>query len=336
MNLILTDTCNRACPYCFAQSKVTLGDDGNTKSASPITVENYGIYLDFLEKSSIRDLKLLGGEPTTHPEFERIVEMGLERHFSITVFTNGLWSRRVQQLFDRSNTASIQFLFNVNEPHLQTDWEHVKQRESLKIAGERGTLGFNIYRPDFNLLFVSDLIDSFGLRREVRLGLAHPIVGEVNESPSDAQLPIIGTRLISQLKELEIRNILGSFDCGFSLCMFPEDELGTLITSTTGFRSQCSVIVDVGPDLTVWPCFPLSAVYNTSLSEFDSADSIVEYYSRLLSGIGAVGSLSECLECKYKQRRQCTGGCLARTLRNWSDVGDTLIVDKLNQHMASR
>lgn len=336
MNLILTDVCNRACPYCFAQSKVSLADREVAGVAAPISLDNYELVLDFLEKSSVPELKLLGGEPTTHPEITRIVERGLARGLVITIFSNGLWSSRVQQLFRQPNTDGVRFLINVNEPARQSGQENARQHRALEIAGERASLGFNIYRSDFDLRFVADLIDRHGLRREVRLGLAHPIVGEINEAPGDAELPVIGARLIAQLRELESRDVLGSFDCGFPLCMFPAAELDALVTCSTGFSAHCGIIIDIGPDLTVWPCFPLSNVHNVRLQDFATLAELRDYYSRQLSGVRAMGSLPECLDCRYLKRNQCAGGCMARTLRSWSGTGDPQILEKLNRTTVAR
>ena len=66
MNLIITDWCNRACPYCFAREKVgLLGSDAPTRFLSLPDLE---FYLEFLVRSGLRELKLLGGEPTLHPQ----------------------------------------------------------------------------------------------------------------------------------------------------------------------------------------------------------------------------------------------------------------------------
>ena len=40
--------------------------------------------------------------------------------------------------------------------------------------------GFNIYRTDFDLAFLFQWINTFGLRRNIRLGMAHPILGRSN------------------------------------------------------------------------------------------------------------------------------------------------------------
>ena len=83
--------------------------------------------IDFLTRSGSTDLKLLGGEPTTHPEFPRFVEAGLRRGLTVTVFTNGLWSAKVRAFVEQCADPAFQFLFNVNEPGLQSPQETASQ-----------------------------------------------------------------------------------------------------------------------------------------------------------------------------------------------------------------
>jgi MoaA/NifB/PqqE/SkfB family radical SAM enzyme len=328
MNLIITDRCNRACPYCFAQEKVRLS--GQSEGGRFLAFADLEYYLEFLRRSGIADLKLLGGEPSLHPEFQRIVRAGLERGLKVTVFTNGLWPAQVMDFVAQTDTVSFSFLFNVNEPHIQPKWESARQAESLALAGSRGMLGFNIFRTDFDLRFGLELVDRFGLKREIRLGLAHPIAGHANDFVKDRELPLLGERLLAQMEELEKKDVLVALDCGFPLCMFPEDKLDRLVTSAKpGRYSICGPIIDVGPDLTAWPCFPLSRLLNVSLRDFSNAKELVKHYEHKLAAVRNIGFLDRCLECRFRRRGQCCAGCVARTLRNWEEEGDHDILEKL-------
>jgi MoaA/NifB/PqqE/SkfB family radical SAM enzyme len=327
LNLIITDRCNRSCPYCFAQEKVRLS--GSEAGARFLSLADLQYCIEFLRRSGSTELKLLGGEPTTHPEFSRFVEAGLQQGLVVTVFTNGLWSPQVTQFAEQCETPSLQFLFNINEPGVQPEAETARQAGSLRVAAGRGMIGFNIYRPDFDLRFVAGLIDRYGLRREVRLGVAHPIAGQQNEFVADGDLPRLGERLLDQLAELEKMNILGGIDCGFPLCMFPEQDLGRLVTCIRpGPLSVCQPVIDVGTDLTVWPCFPLSGLLNVSLRDFATMADLSRYYEGKLAALRSMGFMDRCLDCKYRLRGQCCGGCVARTLRNWERNGDAAVLEK--------
>jgi MoaA/NifB/PqqE/SkfB family radical SAM enzyme len=324
MNLIITDVCNRNCPYCFAESKLKR----ETGKEKYISMENFQAYLDFLEKSGEKKLKILGGEPTLHPQFTLMVDTSLERGFEITIFTNGLWKPEVLDYFKKGIPPNIEFVFNLNEPHRQAESENARQAKSLECAGSHGKCGYNIYRKDFNLLFLGDIIETYSLKKFIRLGLACPIVNTHNEHIADDDLKAAGTRLARQLRQLEKRDILGSFDCGFPLCIFSEAELGGLTLSTTGIKSICGPIIDVGADLTAWPCFPLGNMLNVKLTDFQSRDHLETFYREKLRPFSQFGSRDDCLGCKYRLRNQCSGGCLARGIVQWAK-SDASVFEKL-------
>jgi hypothetical protein len=333
MNLIINNTCNRACPYCFARSKVNLSDTSTGSKAQDISLENFERYLDFHVASGIPLLKLLGGEPTLHPEFLEFIRRAHQRCLETLVFTNGLWPRRVQEALRSIPLPDwrLKFLFNVNEPHLQPAAQFAHAQESMRIAGLQGSCGFNIYREEFDLEFVPDLVDACGLDRGLRLGLASPIVGTENSFLDTGVLKALGARLAEQLRKLERRDVLAAFDCGFPLCMFSEEALGSLVLNSRGVQSVCGYPIDVGPDLTAWPCFPLSDCENVRLLDFRNAAELRAHYAKRLAGFRRMGTTEECLTCKFLDRGQCCGGCVARTLRDWAAKGDPDVIRKLGR-----
>ncbi len=323
MNLITTDVCNRNCPYCFAEFKLT-----RRKQESFISMESFLAYLDFLDRSSDKRLKLLGGEPTLHPEFTALVDKGLERGFEVTIFTNGMWKPAVVDYFKKGIPPQVFFVFNINEPGVRAEDEARRQAAGLELVGNHAKAGFNLFHKDFDLLFLGDIIDRYDLQRVIRLGLACPITNTPTQYIGDEDLKAVGTRLVEQLRRLEERGILGSLDCGFPLCMFDETELGKLQLCSTGFNSICDPIIDVGADLTAWPCFPLSNMFNVKLTDFESKEPLLAYYREKFNPFRSFGSREECLGCKYLDRSQCSGGCLARGIVEFAK-NDAAFFEKL-------
>jgi len=331
MNLIITDQCNRSCPYCFAGRKVVYPGHKKGAQFNAISMQAVDWYLDFNLRSGINDLKLLGGEPSLHPRLSDIVIKGLDRGMRITMFTNGIWPKTVTTFFSTHTDERVSFVFNINEPSLQTPNENEKQLQALAVAGNRAMIGFNIYQENFDLLFIKDLVNKFSLKRKIRLGLASPIVGAGNSYLPNKVLGSVGRRLAAQLKELETHDILGAFDCGFPMCMFEPDDLGSLaLTTVHGFASLCGSVIDVGPDLNTWPCFPLSGLLNIHLPDFNNWIEVDEYFRNKTAPLRSFGSMDSCLDCKFLRREQCVGGCLARTVNSWMESGDTRLVEKLN------
>lgn len=65
------------------------------------------------------------------------------------------------------------------------------------------------------------------------------------------------------------------------MCMFEDEDLGKVFKYSRGQVSfQCGPAIDIGTDLSVWSCFPLSKFYTKSLFEFSSFQEIVTYYGR--------------------------------------------------------
>lgn len=62
-NVLLTETCVRSCPYCFAKQYMSEADVKDS-----LTWDNLIYIADFLQSSNINHISLLGGEPLLHPD----------------------------------------------------------------------------------------------------------------------------------------------------------------------------------------------------------------------------------------------------------------------------
>jgi radical SAM protein with 4Fe4S-binding SPASM domain len=99
--LELTPDCNNRCPGC---GNVFI-DDKTTRPLStrlPLNAAGWGAILEKIGGHAQR-LKVTGGEPTLHPEFEAIIKFIAEKSLPFTLFTNGRWNepdRLVGFLYD--------------------------------------------------------------------------------------------------------------------------------------------------------------------------------------------------------------------------------------------
>lgn len=312
MNILLTDYCNRSCSFCFAKQRVT--PSGKIRKGTSMTVKNYNRILSFLEKSQVGDVRLLGGEPTLHPKFIDYVETALKRGFKVHIFTNGIMPRKVVDYLSSVDSHSISILVNISPPDQYNDnqWERIQK--ALGIIGSPLGLGITVASPDFEYAFLLPLIDKFGLHKRIRVGIAQSIVGTDNQYLPLKMYRATGRAIVNMAETCEKKDILIGFDCGLTQCMFTEKELGKLGKLSEGFMVRCGPIIDVGTDLSIWSCFPLSNVFNTHLDHFQCYRDIVKAYERALAPYRSLGSRSECINCKFLKRNQCKGGCLSHTL----------------------
>lgn len=332
MNLVITKACNRKCPYCFAKSEVELGQ---SVAQQNISIENVKRFLSFLKKSHMGGLKLLGGEPTLHPKYTEIVDLGIKDDIHVTTFTNGLWPQKVIDYYKASKYERFSFVFNVNEQKLRSKDEYKRLSKSLKAVAPKSALGFNIFEEDFDLTFLCDIIDEFKLQPRVRIGMASPIVGCDNHSISTKALPNFAKRLVEQLRYLDSRNVIAVFDCGFTFCMFDEEDVKDIVYSTAhGLFSKCTFIGDVDYKLNVWPCFPLSNIPHVNLNDFKNYHELHNFYDEKLRGIRRIGSKDECLTCRFMKRNQCCGGCMARTMNDIIENNDPAMLEKMQMQLS--
>ncbi|MBI4499774.1 MAG: radical SAM protein [Gemmatimonadetes bacterium] len=323
-NVLLTQACVRSCPYCFARKHMS------ASSPDDILAWEDLIYLaDFFQMSGEQRFPILGGEPTLHPDFVEMMVYLLARDFHVNVFTSGIMSNRMLEsavaAFDGIPHDRLSFTCNLNDPgRTRTSLaEQESVKRFLAAFGERVVPGFNIYRTDFELDFLFRLINEYGLHRTLRLGVAHPIAGKKNLFITPADLGRVIERLCSYGPLFERLRIKPGFDCGFPLCRFTEEQLGWYYRFTGGhYDFGCAPVIDIGPDMMVWSCFPMSGFHQRSIYEFNSLQEVHDYYQQLHRSIRveAGGIYEACDACTYREDGLCAGGCVAHSLsRFWQE-----------------
>ncbi|PLY01244.1 MAG: hypothetical protein C0624_10780 [Desulfuromonas sp.] len=313
-NLLITNDCPRDCTFCFAKSR--LGKAGSDSPAQIMSREKLRYIMDFLEKTGDKQFRLLGGEPTHHPEFKEIVTEALERGFHVHVFSNAMMPKETADFLADIPQGKISFLCNVSPQACDAPADKEKVSYALEKLGGRAQVGITLTEPEFEYEFLIEMINRYKLRPRIRIGIAQPIVGEDNDFLKPADYKATGTNIVAMAEDCASRNIMIGFDCGMTHCMFTEEEMGRLMMKSEGFRSVCEPIIDVGPNLDVWHCFPLSEVLNTRLDKYDIRADVTAAYRKKASPYRAFGCMAECLNCKHRKWGQCSGGCMAHAMNS--------------------
>ncbi|GAB4338341.1 MAG: hypothetical protein Kow0089_10220 [Desulfobulbaceae bacterium] len=313
MNIFITNHCPRKCSFCFARTRIGLSAD--RENADIMSLENVRRIMDFLEASDEYQLRLLGGEPTTHPAFLDITREAVERGFRVQVFTNGMLPPSLTDELRALPEKSLSFLCNVSPQARDTTEQKEQVRYFLKTFNRWVQLGVTLTGPALDYRYLIEAIERYDLLRRIRVGIAQPIVGPTRNSfLATDKYRETGKFIVSMARECVKKDILLGFDCGLTLCMFDEEEIGVLTKCADGFRALCDPIIDVGPDLDVWHCFPMAETLNTRLELFRTRRQIVDYYKKLTLPYRQLGCMKQCVTCVYRIRGQCTGGCLAHAM----------------------
>ena len=263
-------------------------------------------------------MSLLGGEPTLHPDFVDFVFYLLERNFNVTVFTSGILSdlkiKQLKEISYKFDDNNISFVCNLNKPSLSTKQELTKIENFLSEFGKYIIPGFNIHELDFDISFIINYINTFQLKKSLRLGLAHPIYDGKNKHIALIDYPKMAAKIVSYVDDFENNNIDVGFDCGMPMCLFSDESIGKFYkTSKRLLNFTCGPAIDIGINMETWTCFPFS-YEKKSIFDFDNVSDVVKYHTNFIEEIRkekkVFGIFDDCENCKHRKKGLCSGGCL--------------------------
>ena len=315
-NLIISNGCNAACDYCFASSFL---QNSITVSKTPfMSIEEYGTYLDFLDRSGIDDVRLLGGEPTLHPRFAEMIDLGKRKRKHITVFTNGVSPDSAISALMKLSPDECTIIVNMNA---KINSDQAMRRENVfHQLGQRVIAGYTISSPVFSLENLIRSIGKFNLKRIIRLGIALPIYGKKNRFLHPKQYRMVGHSLAEQSFQTADKGILIEPDCGFVRCMFSEEDFYRLEENRFHYISCCSPVLDFCTGGEILHCFSVSEKFRTIFSGQPDINEIRRNFTVRTEPWRKTGIYPECASCSFRQNGECCGGCLSAVMRRFIPV----------------
>ncbi len=311
-NILLTTRCNLSCRYCFAQEKLA-------SARANMSMKNVQRVIDFLKRSNTPVFRVMGGEPTLHPQFNEIIQLAISAGMRVDVLSNATWSADTAALFERIPSKYLLFLLNIDHPDNYTpkQWA-VIERNLDRLKGRGGiTLSFNVFEKEPRSDYVLDLAESYDFKY-IRLSLSLPVLGAGNACLPVEELPAVAPFVIRFTAQAEARGIAVQLDNAVPLCIFDDAEIGKLLLHGVydlNRNTRCNPIIDIGPDLTIWSCFCLSSLKNRKLDDFQTLAEAQAYY-RQVWGVyqDKVYPMEQCTTCYLREKWGCQGGCLTYAL----------------------
>jgi radical SAM protein with 4Fe4S-binding SPASM domain len=280
-----------------------------------MTKETFFSALDFLQRSGMTQMRLLGGEPTLHPRIIEFLEEIRRRHLSTLIFSNGLMPESVLEYLEQSEEGRIALMINAAAMENSAEEIH-KQRAVLKRLRGKAMLGVNITSPAVDLSILLEWTIEFQLNPFIRLGLAHPCHGSENRYLHPNQYAAVGDRLQRFRKKTRQQGVTLRYDCGFVPCLFSQNEPESWKEIFGEAQFVCSPIPDILPDGSLIPCYPLGRGFGEEMiSAEEGAADVRGRFSRQLQAFRGPGIYRECESCPFRQSGLCPGGCLAAALK---------------------
>jgi organic radical activating enzyme len=316
-NVVLTKNCNKGCSYCFANHNY----DENIMSLD--------VFHKILELSVSRGhIQLLGGEPTLHPQFDKILAAAFEMVPAVTLISNFLFSSEVLTTIVNTiqNKKEISFLVN------STDLD-IKDR--MKIFSENyNTVYKTLYEfgmehvisngitidesRDFE--YYSNYIDFLNNNliniERFRISLRFPGPDDKNNFYfiNNTKIGDLILKIIQKATNLGIKIGL---DCIHYRCLYEsKEEFKYLFKYLDAYdKYNCHSAGNTGPmdfcaDGQVTHCFPCTKLHVNFLQENDINDIAAKFKLLYNDAMRKVTVPEACTKCEYYKDLSCQGPCL--------------------------
>ncbi len=234
-------------------------------------IEDFYKLSDIYKMNKIREIRLLGGEPSLHQEFVNILKFSIQKFDKIWIFTNMCIPKNVEDYITQTKSKKLNFVINIDTIAFN---KSTKLRQQIINRVTAFNHFSNIYlaftiddiKKDYVAMydyFPSEIFPSI----HSTFGIAKPIVGEkpfFRPSSTEERL-LVGKKVIKTTKELITKHVSSiSIDCGLTKDMFSKDDLSFLTKNVSIKGWGCEGFwggFDIDTDLTISSCFPYSHVW---------------------------------------------------------------------------
>jgi sulfatase maturation enzyme AslB (radical SAM superfamily) len=304
--VIPTYKCNleQECSYCYAKE--------SSQKFGEMKIENFKKIVDWLSEEYKKvELVLIGGEPTTHPAFDQMLNYLSQKVKSVKLYTNGLFGNK--KLREIINNPVVK-KFNMHYDSLYINTPKTKERffhnlDKIYEAERSINLRYNISHPDFEY---SELIKAAEKYNALILYSISAPGGKNNEY---VPLEYVG-RFIPRLKEFlaaaEHAGIRVKSARPLPYCAFEShvDDLDKIIKNG-GIKGYCQPYKAINPDMTMLGCSSLIDFQMIKVNNKDDFMRALHTFDREIDALKwEKPAIEKCKTCDFFAGKVCQGGCL--------------------------
>ncbi len=322
MNFIITKKCDKGCSYCFTDK-----NDRSNQNQKDMSLDDIKeILYKFPQTTSA--VRLLGGEPTQHPQFTEILEELLFKRETehLFIISNFLFDKKILDYFvyilrDKNLRSKVSFLANGTELNIKNRMPVFKRNyETLyDIYNARGVNGitltttlteyndFDYYKKYFKWIY-SELNRKV---KKLRFGIDLSSTKIINNTKYGDIIYHLYSEYV--LKE----KIAINADCIVPQCVFSDDLKNNkqdLFFSNTveDLKPTCTgCVMDVFPDMSAIYCYQASECKVDNILEFPTGDAICNSLNEQYQNeIKKYQVPQDCLNCICYKNETCKGLCI--------------------------
>ena len=310
MNLMINTYCNFHCPYCFAQTEM------KTNNVKNITLENFKKYLDFLQKNEESDVRIIGGEPTLHPQFFEFIDTIIEYECfsSVLIFSNFSFPIEfAQKIVEYSDKIVIEFLPNINNnPKFLPIIERNLDLLTTSLPDRINRISINIYDPNQDMDFWENIIAKYNIR-DIRWSITVPNMKLANNFNFKEYFYSFQNVLKEMVTWATKYDVTFSCDCNNPpICAYDDSFISYVMKIDPDFfgRFACDgSALDVTPELDIIGCFGCNK-FKHKLAEFETFDEIIDLLHEEEDTLRKTPPQEECISCPRHARSGLYCACL--------------------------
>ena len=318
LNIYPTDYCNRRCAFCKLTGVLT-----TEENRRDMTMEDIDRIIDFSKRSGVSIIRILGGEPSHHPQIVELIERIYEKGLCVgIIFTNGIFDNDelIECILRHNIPINMNYfpkdeykqgqlkLVHNNMRRLFLDKNDLKGMVGQKLVkNTTGTLSITFYKPMQKYQYIIDAGLKYGVG-SIRWAASHSSITQENRHVHWKLLRQMVPVMINFVRDALKSGISTCVECGLVPCILSKKEYHFLTRFTDGFTFKCEPILDVFPDLSVHYCMGMPIVswiteHNT-LSQIWLEQMIISEHFRCRP------RSKTCLKCEWWQNKICQGYCL--------------------------
>lgn len=320
MNIILTTRCNKGCSFCFAKDK--------NKTAEDISLENIQKIFEFAKSSNpIPQIKLLGGEPTLHPNIKDIIKLLAKNNLYYGLISNGLYEDlELNNLLKNSLEQGflISILFNITELNTASRKNIFKNNYDYFVKSFRENSNFNLAcaltlnrrkKVNEELDYLKWLIDNYEIHI---LRVSLDFLGNNSEDEYFINNKEYGEKILRIYELAAAKQIIVTGDCIAYPCMFDKYiSRKKILRLIENMRFKCledCIPFDITPDLKFFHCYPANNFSGGNLLDFNNYQEAIrdlQFRKNVLMQSREIPEI--CRNCVYYQEKLCYSLCLGCT-----------------------
>lgn len=104
LRVLVTDKCNANCPFCINKDI--------RKGNGFMSLDLFKRICTFFEQNNIENIRIMGGEPTIHPQFVEMMQIAQSHFKRVTIFTNAINNNIVKFVPRENDGINYNFTFS--------------------------------------------------------------------------------------------------------------------------------------------------------------------------------------------------------------------------------